>query len=451
MTHELAIRAEGLGKHYTLGSSVDLSRSFREALMELPRALGRGLSLGARPPADGPKDDANVFWALRDFDLEVKRGEVLGIVGRNGAGKSTLLKILSRITAPSCGRAEIHGRVGSLLEVGTGFHPELSGRENVYLNGSILGMRHAEIEAKFDEIVEFAEVGRFIDTPVKRYSSGMRVRLGFAVAAFLEPEILFVDEVLAVGDDAFRKKCLGKMDDIAEDGRTVLFVSHNMSAVANLCTRAILVDEGRCVSSGETRSIIEEYLDRCGRDSRSAAPGVFDLRERRNDYADREIVIRRVEILNRDYQPRESLFMGEDLVIRVELEGFSRYAGAVIGVTIKDSQDQWLASLNTRMSCRGVKEPRCEREIATLEIEKLPLTPGVYHLAISTTNSREGGQKRFDYVDRAASFEVVEADVYGSGFKLDRRYGVFYLDGAWSIEGDAEPSKGPGRDQIPPC
>ncbi len=207
--------------------------------------------------ASGSPDD---LWALKDVSFEVKRGEVVGIIGRNGAGKSTLLKILSRITEPTSGRAEIHGRVGSLLEVGTGFHPELTGRENIYLNGAILGMHRAEIERHFDEIVAFAEIEHFLDTPVKRYSSGMYVRLAFAVAAHLEPEILLVDEVLAVGDAAFQKKCLGKMDEVAGRGRTVLFVSHNTSAVQRLCGRSMLLDKGKQLMWGRTNEVLVEYL-----------------------------------------------------------------------------------------------------------------------------------------------------------------------------------------------
>ncbi|MDB4433327.1 ABC transporter ATP-binding protein [bacterium] len=437
MHSDVAIRTEGLGKSYQIGSAAHLSRNLRETLMDLPRALhGKALS-AMRRLAAGPRPDSdpNTFWALRDFNLDVKRGEVVGIIGRNGAGKSTLLKVLSRITAPTVGRAEIHGRVGSLLEVGTGFHPELSGRENVYLNGAILGMRKAEIERKFDEIVAFSEVDRFIDTPVKRYSSGMRVRLGFAVAAFLDPEILFVDEVLAVGDAGFRKKCLGKMGNIAEHGRTILFVSHNMAAIANLCTRAIIIHEGHCIRSGEPRAVIQEYLDRFGDEASNPTSGVFDLGDRQNSYGDRRLIVRRVEVLDREYQPRQHFLMGDKIAVRVHLDGFSDYSEATIGLTIKDSQDQWLASLNTAMNCHGIKEPRQWAELATLEIEKLPLLPGTYYLAISATLGPSGGFQRIDYVDRAAVIDVTEADVYGSGYKMERKYGVFFLDGAWTIQG----------------
>lgn len=272
MHDDIAIRAEGLGKRYRLGHTVDLGRTFREMLQTLPLEITRRTSAllsrsgpsatGSDPEAGSdPDTPPGTFWAIRDFDLEVRRGEVLGIVGRNGAGKSTFLKILARITPPTVGIAELHGRVGSLLEVGTGFNPELSGRDNVYLNGSILGMRKVEIEKKFDEIVEFSEVEKFLDTPVKRYSSGMRVRLAFAVAAHLEPEILLVDEVLAVGDAKFQKKCIGKIKDVAVGGRTVLFVSHNMAAIERLCTRVIMLEQGRIAMAGSPHDVLARYME----------------------------------------------------------------------------------------------------------------------------------------------------------------------------------------------
>lgn len=246
-----AIRVEGLGKRYRLAHGQDRAsyRTLRDSLMNFVTALSR------------KQGTVEEFWALDDVSFAVQPGEVVGIIGRNGAGKSTLLKILSRITKPTRGRVEINGRVGSLLEVGTGFHPELTGRENVFLNGSILGMSRAEIATKFDEIVAFAEVEKFLDTPVKRYSSGMYVRLAFAVAAHLEPEILIVDEVLAVGDATFQKKCLGKMSDLATCGRTILFVSHQMSAVQSLCSHAVLMERGRIRSSGAKGRVIAEYID----------------------------------------------------------------------------------------------------------------------------------------------------------------------------------------------
>jgi lipopolysaccharide transport system ATP-binding protein len=268
---DVAIRVEGLGKQYRLGGPRERYSTLRDQIQKwtsLRGLLRRAVRAEHRPP----------FWALKDVSFEVGRGEVVGIIGRNGAGKSTLLKILSRITEPTEGAADIHGRVGSLLEVGTGFHPELSGRENVYLNGAILGMRRAEIARKFDEIVAFAEVEKFIDTPVKHYSSGMYMRLAFAVAAHLEPEVLVVDEVLAVGDAEFQKKCLGKMGDVARDGRTVLFVSHNMNAVQNLCTFAVHLRGGTVVEQGPTAGVVGRYLEEA-MDWVHQGPGAMRLRE----------------------------------------------------------------------------------------------------------------------------------------------------------------------------
>lgn len=258
------IEVDRLGKRYHLGAIGP--SSLRDSLA---RWFGKDAAPKPAAPAAGSRagDEPNSFWAVRDVSFEVQPGEVVGIIGRNGAGKSTLLKLLSRITVPTHGRAVLRGRVASLLEVGTGFHPDLTGRENIFLNGAILGMRRAEIAQKFDEIVAFAEIGQFIDTPVKRYSSGMYVRLAFAVAAHLEPEILVIDEVLAVGDVGFQKKCLGKMQDVATHGRTVLFVSHNMGAVQSLCSRALMLENGRAVTMGDTRSVLARYLQQGGEDS----------------------------------------------------------------------------------------------------------------------------------------------------------------------------------------
>src|SRR5439155_1585645 len=256
-------------------------KTLRDSLTDTMSAPFRRIQSAFRSSRSQKSEGVNdTIWALKNVSFEIPRGEVVGVIGRNGAGKSTLLKLLSRITEPTEGHAEIHGRVGSLLEVGTGFHPELTGRENIYLNGAILGMRRAEIASKFDEMVAFAEIDKFIDTPVKHYSSGMYMRLAFAVAAHLEPEILVIDEVLAVGDAAFQKKCLGKMGEVAKQGRTVLFVSHNLTALQSLCDRAIWLDAGRLISYGQAGSIVHEYLqstvtstlERCW-DDPGTAPG----------------------------------------------------------------------------------------------------------------------------------------------------------------------------------
>jgi homopolymeric O-antigen transport system ATP-binding protein len=291
MSSELAIEAHGLGKRYLLGE--------------------RG-----RSPLRRNREE---LWALRDVELRVERGNAVGVVGHNGAGKTTLLKILSRITAPSTGEARIKGHVGSLLEVGTGFHPELSGRDNVYLNGAILGMRRREIKAKFDEIVAFAEVERFIDTPVKRYSSGMYVRLAFAVAAHLEPDILIVDEVLAVGDASFQRKCLGKMGEVSDEGRTVLFVSHNMAAVRSLTSKAIWVDHGRVAADGSTGDVVSEYLASTIDEEMS---GVVDLTENASRGTVRKFTAQRVRfssvsLLDPDDRPARAF--GEGAPLRIDL------------------------------------------------------------------------------------------------------------------------------------
>lgn len=258
---DLAIRAEGLTKMYRLGTGHKARYGMlRDQIADAMTSPFRALAARMRGERQQPAADDTILWALNGISFDVKQGEAVGVIGRNGAGKSTLLKVLTRITDPSQGRAEIYGRVGSLLEVGTGFHPELTGRENVFLNGAILGMRRVEITRKFDEIVAFAELERFIDTPVKFYSSGMYVRLAFAVAAHLEPEILIVDEVLAVGDVRFQKRCLNKMQDVGSDGRTVVFVSHNMSAITRLCSRAILLDQGKVLADGPASQVAGIYL-----------------------------------------------------------------------------------------------------------------------------------------------------------------------------------------------
>jgi lipopolysaccharide transport system ATP-binding protein len=260
MSSDVAIRVDGLGKQYRIGGPKTRYRTFRETLIDAFAAPFRRAGRLLRGEASAADLDRTI-WALKDVSFEVQCGEVIGIIGRNGAGKSTLLKILSRITEPTEGSADVYGRVGSLLEVGTGFHPELTGRENIYLNGAILGMHRAEIDRKLDEIVAFAEIEKFADTPVKHYSSGMYVRLAFAVAAHLEPEILLVDEVLAVGDAGFQRKCIGKLDEVAREGRTVLFVSHNMQAVSRLCSRGLLLDDGKIGFDGLPTAAISKYLD----------------------------------------------------------------------------------------------------------------------------------------------------------------------------------------------
>ena len=333
--NEVAIRAVGLGKRYRYGQR-QAYRTLRELLSGVFQAPLRHAARETRPDDGG----GEYFWALRDVEFELRCGQVLGVIGRNGAGKSTLLKILSRITAPTEGYAELYGRVGSLLEVGTGFNPELTGRENIYLNGAILGMKHAEINRKFDEIVAFAEVGKFIDTPVKRYSSGMYMRLAFAVAAHLEPDILIVDEVLAVGDAAFQKKCLGKIGDVAKDGKTVLFVSHNLLAVQNLCNSVIWIDKGMVADQGPTAQVVSRYLQTSFSplteqvwDNSATAPG--------ND----KVRIRRVGVRPVDGNPSEPITVRTPFVI--EIEYWNLQPGAYLTTSLELHNEQGIEVFNT--------------------------------------------------------------------------------------------------------
>jgi len=328
--NESSIKVEKLSKIYRIGAREQSGKTFREAIVDgiiAPiknlrrlRKLAKFDDIIRKAQGAMPSSSDDTVWALKDISFQVQEGEVLGIIGNNGAGKSTLLKILSRITEPTSGHIEIHGRLSSLLEVGTGFHPELTGRENIFLNGAILGMRKWEIEKKFSEIVSFAEIERFIDTPVKRYSSGMYVRLAFAVAAHLEPEILLVDEVLAVGDISFQKKCLGKMGNIAGRGRTVLFVSHNMSAILDLCSSAIWLDNGKIVKNGTAGEVVGDYEEKLIRGFDKS----FYVAERNpEEFKVLSFYIKRVEILNMKGENITTFKYNDTLVLIVDFAGMS--------------------------------------------------------------------------------------------------------------------------------
>lgn len=434
-----AIKVENLGKRYRIGQYVGY-KTLRETLLIAYHTPTRVMGGAVRRWREGNRDSmgpqelgsGDYIWALKDVSFEVKQGEAVGIIGRNGSGKSTLLKIISRITAPTEGYAEIHGRVGSLLEVGTGFHPELTGRENIYLNGAVLGMKRAEVDRKFDEVVAFAEIEKFLDTPVKRYSSGMYMRLAFAVAAHLEPEILIVDEVLAVGDATFQRKCLGKMADVTKGGRTVLFVSHNMAAVTNLCNSCLLLDQGRIRSAGIPKDVIDYYLSGSQQGGIQHITGEYDLTDRRNTYPPGRLVVKKVRLLNSEGNPQDTFLMGHEMIIAVEVEGMPDSRDTLVGAIFKSSQDQWLASTNTGMTCSRVDQPRQPREVAILRVPQIPFTPGSYWIDISVTH---GSMYRIDYVDRAARFSVIEADVYGTGYRVSADYGVIYLNATWEIRG----------------
>jgi len=308
-----AIKVKNLSKKYKIGKQRGRYKTFREAIGDTFLFPIRKLSHPFKNSFSGTTEEKEI-WALRDVSFEVQPGEVIGIIGRNGVGKTTLLKILSKITQPTIGRVEIRGRVGSLLEVGTGFHPELTGRENIYLNGSILGMRKAEIDRSFDEIVAFSEIEKFLDTPVKAYSSGMYVRLAFSIAAQLKPEILLVDEVLAVGDASFQKKCLNRMQDVGQEGRTVLFVSHNMPAIRSLCSRAILLDQGVIQYQGETRQVVQHYL---GSDDRLLGQRVWTDKDRPGNHA---FHLKSVKLRNASGEEVSAINISEEARIEIEYE-----------------------------------------------------------------------------------------------------------------------------------
>ena len=350
------------------------------------------------------------FWALEDINFDIFAGEAVGVIGRNGAGKSTLLKILSRITEPSAGEAHLHGRVGSLLEVGTGFHPELTGRENIFLNGSILGMRRREITRQFDAIVDFSGVEHFLDLPVKRYSSGMQVRLAFAVAAHLEPEILVVDEVLAVGDAEFQKKCLGKLGDVARlDSRTILFVSHNMAAIEALCQRCIYLEKGRVAFDGSTADAISRYLS-AGSESHESAVGVFDLD---GEPGNERGYLRRLRVLSKTGQPVDSVRMGDGFTLIVEVDGLADMHGTQVGIQIRSQLDQMLISIGTNQKQARTVSPHHDTEEFVFECDRMPLVPGNYTLTVGVWDPETRTPLM---VERAASINVIAADIYKSGW-----------------------------------
>ena len=366
------------------------------------------------------------MWALRDISFEVKQGEVVGIIGRNGAGKSTLLKILSRITEPTEGRIRIRGRVASLLEVGTGFHPELTGRENIFLNGAILGMHRAEIKKKFDEIVAFAEVEKFLDTPVKRYSSGMYVRLAFAVAAHLEPEILIVDEVLAVGDAQFQKKCLGKMSEVAHGGRTVLFVSHNMAAVSGLCGSAIWLVDGMVCARGRADELVHKYLAAV-----STAGSTFQLSRR---HTGDDVRIGRIELIV-DGIPSTNIQAGQSCIIRVYYRRVSDRSIDSLSLSVMLYSDgQKLTNLWT--NCHTEFTANCQRlpmaGFGDCCIEKWPFRSHTIRVDIfsHTNNSTQ------DWVEEALVFNSHDGDYYGSGVIPNPDQGIMFLNHSWRFYAD---------------
>ena len=427
--NDVVIKAEGLGKSYVLGHQAEREGyvALRDVLARNVKSFGRSVRDMATGRGMVAGDSREEFWALRDLDFEIKRGEVVGIIGRNGAGKSTLLKILSRITEPYTGRVEIHGRVASLLEVGTGFHPELTGRENVFLNGAILGMGRAEIKRKFDEIVAFAEVEKFLDTPVKRYSSGMYVRLAFAVAAHLEPEILVVDEVLAVGDVAFQRKCLGKMQNVASSGRTVLFVSHNLPAVVELTHTAIWLESGRLRAMGPSRDLAAEFL-RLMHNSLNEMSGLDRFRQehRLHDFVD----ITGVKICSQA-PGRAQISVGQDLLLEVEILAHRHLEDGILNIIILNDRLEAVTSLaSADVSFSYDLEAGTHRLCCVAP--SLNLMPGNYFLTVGV--AQKGGRLSWDVLETLPGFSIDASDS-AVAFNWPDRPGVVLFDRCqWSVE-----------------
>jgi len=414
--NSVALRAVDLGKLYQIGrrSSHNTLRDLISEQAKRPLTWLRGASHAEQKE----KDTGNALWALRHVSFEVTQGEVLGVIGRNGAGKSTLLKILSRITNPTAGCVEGYGRVGSLLEVGTGFHPELSGRENIFLNGAILGMKRVEIQRKMDEIIAFSEIERFLDTPVKRYSSGMYVRLAFAVAAHLEPEILIVDEVLA-GDAAFQKKCLGKMGDVAKEGRTILFVSHNLGAVQALCSRVIYLRQGSIATDDSAAASITAYLKSL---EEQVTPDLLARSERRGQG---HIRLVQMEIFA-DGEPRlETLIPGRSAQFVFYVTAL--HSGMSCSFTIYDQSGQPVTYFDSAMHSRVDTVDSGHHARFICEIETLTLIPGHYRINAAIMWNGEIQ----DHLEGAASFDVTQGEIMGRPVAADSGFGSVLLQHRW--------------------
>lgn len=424
---DVVIRAECLGKKYLIGHLNERERytALRDVMARVAKRLVRSTVDIARGRQLVTGDEVEEFWALKDVNFEISRGDVVGIIGLNGAGKSTLLKVLSRITEPSEGRVMIKGRVASLLEVGTGFHPELTGRENIFLNGAILGMSRGEIKRKFEEIVDFADIEKFIDTPVKRYSSGMYVRLAFAVAAHIEPEILIVDEVLAVGDAEFQRKCLGKMRDVAGDGRTVLFVSHQMAAVQNLCKKGILLTSGRLAISGSIQDVANQYLLGASRLSQ------ISLAERLDRKGSGIVIVTSVVFNDDQGQPLQFLTSGAATNIILFLARSENQAlrNVRFSISVDNELGQRVLLLSTHLAGQDFADLPNTSDRIKIRIERLTLAPGQYSFTIFTTVNSDIS----DWVKNAGSFDVKSGDFYGSGRLPNVSDGCLLMDHSFTL------------------
>ncbi|HWN95438.1 MAG TPA: ABC transporter ATP-binding protein [Methylomirabilota bacterium] len=426
---DVVIRVENLGKQYRIRhQQAERYTALRDVIAQKcaapfralfrrngsPLRLDRGeVSNSHSLSTHNSQPASEDFWALKDVSFDVKRGEVVGIIGRNGAGKSTLLKILSRITEPTEGRVRIKGRVASLLEVGTGFHPELTGRENIFLNGAILGMNRAEIVRKFDEIVTFAEVERFLDTPVKRYSSGMYVRLAFAVAAHLEPEILVVDEVLAVGDSEFQRKCMGKMKDVAANsGRTVLFVSHNLAAVAQLCSQALLISSGRLITAGPSEQVIRLYLT-------NSKENNDPIRWNRDGSG--AVRLSGIQALRCDGITATTFEMGESLTLR--LDGLARDAGIQFSVAVQFTTEDGIPVVYAYNQSESFRVRVGEAFTLDVLMTGVVLMPGTYLVNVWFGNA---GIEHYDYVRGCFAFDVIQSADIPVSLNISQQLGLIY-------------------------
>jgi lipopolysaccharide transport system ATP-binding protein len=423
---DIVINIENLSKQYEIGSAKDRGRTFREALTDKVLSPFRRIRSSFTAGTSAIEDETKSIWALKDISLQIKQGEVLGVIGRNGAGKTTLLKILSKITEPTEGQAEIYGRVGSLLEVGAGFHSELTGRENIYLNGSILGMKKAEINRKFDEIVAFAEIEKFIDTPVKRYSSGMYMRLAFAVAANLEPEILLVDEVLAVGDAVFQTKCLAKISSITRQGRTVLFVSHNLGAVGSICENGIVLDKGNIVFRGPIQETIRFY-EREIFQKKCVDKPITD-RSDRSGTGDVKLVDFHIE--NGNGEKIDRIHNGSTVKFYFGYRT-AREQGAEavdLNIVVERETGENVFQLGTRFTGQRFEHLPSKGDIICT-IKKFPLVPGKYKLNLyleSETNPS-------DYIIPLTYLNVVDGDFYQSGYCVFEKESKFLVGGSFSF------------------
>jgi len=425
MNKNIAIEFENIGKQYRLGLvstgtiSHDLNRWWT---MNVLRKEDPYLRIGETNDRSH-KGESEYVWALKDINFKIEEGDVVGIIGKNGAGKSTLLKLLSRVTAPTTGRIITNGRIASLLEVGTGFHPEMTGRENIYMNGAIMGMTKQEISRKLDEIVDFSGCERYIDTPVKRYSSGMTVRLGFAIAAHLDPEILVVDEVLAVGDAEFQKKAIGKMKDVSHGGgRTVLFVSHNMNAVKNLCKHCVMLKNGMVQSIGDTEAIVSEYLN----DEQVVAD--YDLSNITDFKGNGKIRIGKVEI-HSEGDMNGLVINDKPTIIRFEILNPSHLTEHIeIAGGIKNKDMIYVHYYASRLKAKLISTPSKDRFFVEVRFNPLPLTPGTHYLSIEIMNTNK---ELLFYRDRAIQFQVESGNFYGSGDRWDN--GLVLIQQEWTI------------------